>query len=224
MTFDRKTPIFQNKSSKKTIEIGLGSIIDGSIITKGGFAFAEIVQVKGVLPTSYFTLDHFENVGVPIKVFKGVYGNSIFLKEVYKHNTVIKALDENGNILLSEREKTKNNSANRYYSRLDNVIVSYEEITNELLDRLITDMNEKESDLSISNPYILYALRGLCKKKVVKTDNGVLIVGGKHESLIVWGSSEKVAMTWFGRVLYPLGETTDLTEELALRLYESGLV
>jgi hypothetical protein len=224
MSFERKKPIFQQKGSTTKLEIGLGLIVTDSFVDKGDFAFAEIINVQGVLPATYATIDNFENVGVPVTIHIGTYGNSLFIKEEYKDKTVIKALDEVGNILLSENKQVNYDAFNSYYFRLDNVITDWKDVTAEILEGIVGSIRCKEADLNIGNPYILYALKRLYRKKVLKASNGVIIAEGRHESLVIWGTSDKASMAWCGRILDSIGKTTDITEELGIKMLESGLI
>lgn len=224
MLFEKKKPIFQNRMSNVKLNVGLGVVVAGSLYDKEDYAFAEINNIISVIPDCYYTPEYFENVGVPFKVSKGVYGDSVFLKEEYLKKSYIKALDKDGNVLLQESKRVKNNSLNTYYTRLDNAVGDWEDITDSVRSGVLDSIMEKECELNINNLYILSSLSRLVQNSVVKTVNGVIFAKGTHESLAIWGNGNKASMAWIGQTPENIGITEDITEEVKRLLAENDLV
>lgn len=224
VTFDKKKPIFQHKNSKVTLDIGLGIIDEESLVDKGKFAFAEITNVTSVIPSVYLTIDYYENVGVPLKIFKGVYGNCVFIKEEYLGKTFIKALDEEGKTLVHESAKGYNGTYNMNFGRLDNAMGVWEDITEGVLANIVDSINIKNSEVNLSNPYILLALKRLQKNNIGKASNGVIFATGKYESLVIWGNDNRVSMAWLGRCIENSDVFIDIKDELNSKMIECGIV
>lgn len=214
MTFERKKPVFHNRYSKRKAELGLGVYDNKTFKDKGEYAFADIRNIYSVIPEGYFTVDYFENVGVPLKVSRGIYGGSILLKEEYKDKSIIKALDANANILLSETSKVKDTLENIHYTRIDGVVSTWEDITDIAVSKILASLRTKKVDLNISNPYILYALRLLTRNSILKTSNGVILASGRHETLALWGEGCKASMCWMGRHVTWDGSVIDIREDV----------
>lgn len=206
--------VFQNRRSKTKPKVGLGVIDMSTYVDRGKIAFADMDNVVSVIPDAYFTLDYFENLGVPKRVYKGTYGDSIILKEEYHNRTIIKALDEEGSLLLKENEKNRKGNFNVFYYRLNNAVGDWVEFTEELITVLISEVSNKKSDLALDNPYILLSLKEIRHKNMVLTTNGVLLAQGYHETMLLWGKDGKVSITWFGRLLTELNDTHDVTEQI----------
>jgi hypothetical protein len=219
LTANKKT-VFHHRRSKELTKIGLGVYDPKTLVDKGTFAFAEIKNVFSVLPSAYMAVDHFENVGVPQKVFRGSYGDSIFIKEEYLNRTSIKAFDHNGVVLIQENTHLKNGKMNLHYYRLDNVVSSWEDITEQLLSSILLSLESKICDIELNNYFILFALKRLYRNKVVKSANGVIFATGKHETLVIWGNCTNFGMSWLGRIVEPSGITEDISNELVPLMQE----
>jgi hypothetical protein len=224
MSFDKKKPIFQHKNSEVCLSVGLGVIVEGSFVDKGKFSFAEMENIESVLPPCYLTIDYFENVGVPQKIFKGIYGNSIFIKEEYLNKTFIKALDIDGNILIHETLQAKNNSFNIHFGRLDNAIGLWSDITEYVHNKILSSIESKNSDVNLNNPYILYALRRLHNNSLMKSSNGVILATGKYETLVVWGKDSSASMAWFCKRIETTDAMEDIKEDVKRKMVENGII
>lgn len=226
MAFEKKKVVFQHRSNENDIKVGLGVIDLDSYVDKGNYAFATMQNIVSVLPDTYATVDFFENKGVPIKIQKGVYGDSTFIKEDYADKSFIKAYDAVGNTLLYENKAVKNKDftgLNMYYCRLENTVGTWVDITDEVASAILESIVAKKCDLDIMHSYIfMYTMKGLKKNKVVKLSNGVIMADGKHETLVFWGEGDTVRMAWLGRRL-DLSENEDITAEVAKILENSVL-
>lgn len=224
VAFDKRKPIFQHKNSKTELKEGLGVIVENSFVDKGNYAFAEMRNIESVFPDVYLTVDYFENVGVPAKIYKGEYGGNVFIKEEYPDKTFIKALDAEGNILIQEIMKSKKNALNISYCRLDNAVVNWEDITDSVVSSILESIKSKKCDINLGNPYILYALKPLYKKKVVKLENGVILAFGNHETLAIWGNGNQASMAWLGRSVEDIGTMVDIKEDVKSKMLELGII
>jgi hypothetical protein len=224
MSFDKKKPIFQHKSSKVKLELGLGVIDETTLVDKGDYSFAEMKNVVSVLPESYLTVEYFENIGVPHKIYKGTYGNCIFIKEEYLDREFIRAMSEDGTILIQENKRVRNGALNMYYARLDNVIGDWEDITEYLAAKIFNGLMEKNCDLNLGNPYILYAMKRLYQNSIVKAANGVVFATGNFETLAIWGNKNKASMAWLGRRVEDVALTEDIRPEVELLMRENGIL
>lgn len=229
MMFDGKKAIFQNKQTEDSVKEGIGTIDVDSVVDKATYAFADMTNVNAVIPTVYNTVDFFANRGVPMKIYKATYGDSVLVKEEYHDKKVIiKAFDADGNILIQEYKYKKNSKKaddlNIFYCRIDNVIKEWEDITAEIVDNIITDIAAKNCEVEYDNVTLLYALRGTNIKGAVKLSNGAILVEGKHESLAFWKTADNtVLMAWLGRK-YPIEkyQYTDITKQLNDALHSAN--
>lgn len=219
MTFDKKKIVFQHREKVKDVVEGLGVIVEGSLVDKGNYAFAVFENVETVVPDGYYTLSFFNNRGVPMKVLKGIYGNNVLLKEIYKDNTTIRAYNKQGDILLYENKIKKSKDyegPNMYYSRIDEMVVDWVDITQYFEVTILNDLKSKEATLMLSNEKVQQALKGLSRNKIVRLKTGLIVADGKFESLVIWDEDHEVKMAWLGRKLDLEGlENLDITEELA---------
>ena len=224
MTFNNKKTVFQHREEREGVKEGLGIIIENSLFDKGNYAFAVFKNVATVVPDAYSSLSFFSNRGVPLKVEKGVYGDNILMKETYKDRTYIRAYKEDGSIGLYESEIIKNQNyegPNVYFNRLDDLISTWEDITNDVMVHIIDSIKKLTCDVPLSNEFVLNALKGLGRNKIYLLSSGVIVADGKFESLIIWNSGSEVKMAWLGRKLdLNLFENKEITEEL-LKLIEN---
>ena len=137
MMFDGKKAIFQNKQTEDSVKEGIGVIDVDSVVDKSTYAFADMTNVSAVIPAVYNTVDFFANRGVPIKIYKATYGDSVLVKEEYHDKKVIiKAFDADGNLLIQEYKYKKNSKKaddlNIFYCRIDNVIKEWVDITDDI--------------------------------------------------------------------------------------------
>lgn len=224
MTFDNKKTIFQHREFREGVKQGLGIILKDNYFDKGNYAFAVFKNVPTVLPESYNDINFFVNKGVPIKIEKGIYGDNVLLKETYKDRTYIRAYKEDGSIGLYESEIIKNQNyegPNVYFNRLDDLISTWEDITNDVMVHIIDSIKKLTCDVPLSNEFVLNALKGLGRNKIYLLSSGVIVADGKFESLIIWNLGSEVKMAWLGRKLdLNLFENKEITEDL-LKLIEN---
>lgn len=218
----RKKPIFPIQSDKG-LKIGLVEVLDNTLVDKGKFCFAHMRNVVGVLPESYFTVDFFENIGVPIKVYKGTYGDSIFVKEVYKDRTLIRALDTQGLTLLQERDKNKHQESNVYFHRLNEAVTDWQDITGTFVTRVLATLSAKDANISFDNSSILFAVQRLWRNKFIIGENGVVYIQGKFETLAIWGTPEVPHMAWMGRVIPAKGTILSFDKFLKPKLEQHNM-
>lgn len=218
MTFDKKKIVFQHRENMGEVKEGLGVIVDGTVEDKGNYAFAVFKNVETVVPEDYKTLSFFNNRGVPMEVYKGIYGDNILLKEVYKDKTTIRAYNKQGDILLYENEIKKSKEyegPNMYYSRIDELVGDWLDVTDEFEKAILNDLEKKSSILMISNEKVQQALKGLSRNRIVRLKSGLIVADGKFESLVIWNEVHEVKMAWLGRKLnLDDFEFTDITEKL----------
>lgn len=218
MTFDKKKIVFQHRESIEDVKEGLGIIVEGSLEDKGNYAFGVFRNVATIEPVGYRTLNFFNNKGVPMQVFKGLYGDNVLLKEVYKDKTVIRGYSEDNRIIFYENEKKISKDyegPNMYYARINELVENWEDITQDLEDALLQDLSNKKSVLKLSNEKVLQGLQGLSKNRIVRLESGVIVADGKFESLTIWDEGQEVKMAWLGRSL-DLEDINyeDITEDL----------
>lgn len=205
MTFENKKVVFQNKSVDSEVRVGLGVIEDGSLVDKGNYMFANMVNVVSVVPSNYFNIDFFENKGVPKTVHKGYFGDSVMLKEEYNNKVQIKAYDIDGNILLYESKQIVNKSykgLNVYFVRLDTIVTDWEDITEQVRAGVLASVKSKVSDIHIDEVLFADVLSKLKYTKAYKIADSLVVVNGNFESLIVWADCDKpLRMAWLGKLL-----------------------
>lgn len=204
MTFNNKKTVFQHREEREGVKEGLGIVIENSLFDKGNYSFAVFKNVATVVPENYNTLNFFHNKGVPLKIEQGVYGDNVLLKETYKDRTYIRAYKEDGSIGLYESEVIKNDNyvgPNVYFKRLDDLVVVWEDITDNVVSDVIESVSKLSCSLAIDNEGVLSALKGLTRNAIYILDTGVIVAQGKFESLIIWSENEEVRMSWLGRML-----------------------
>ncbi len=203
MVFENKKVVFQHRNSQNAVKVGLGVLEHGSYVDKGKYAFADMQNVDCVIPAVYFSVDFFENKGVPLKVSKGSLGDSIFLKEDYVGKSFIKAYDHNGAVLLYESEFVHNKDyvgKNMYYSRLFQTVGTWECITEQVHKGVFETLKVKNCTLEIDNPVLTSIIKGLKAKIVRQAANGLVFVDGNYETLVFWNCEKGlIKMAWLGR-------------------------
>jgi hypothetical protein len=218
--------IFNDRENSQEVGIGLAVIDEESLIKKDDdrYAFARMTNVQSVLPDAYFDIDFFNGGdGVPEKIYLGRYGESVIIREDSNGGkSFLKAYDSKGEILLKEN-KVNRMGLNVYYCRLHNVILDWEDITDEVVSKLIESLESKKSDINIGNPSVLYALQRLPRKNISQGANGVIYVNGAHETLAIWGTGNKASMAWFGRLLEPRGSLKDISADVTEKMRQNGL-
>lgn len=218
MTFSNKKTIFQHREERENVKEGLGVIVEDSFYDKGNYAFAVFKNVPTVVPDTYYNVNFFNNRGVPLKIEKGMYGDNVLVKETYKDRTYIRAYKEDGSVGLYESQVIKNadyEGPNVYFNRLEEVVKTWEDITESVVEKVIESVTELKSSLSLEDESVLAALRGLGKNKIYRMDNGVIIADGKFESLVIWGEPNEAKMCWLG-TKYDLSDKKyeEVTDEL----------
>lgn len=205
MTFENKKVVFQNKNVGSGVSVGLGVIEDGSLVDKGNYMFANMVNVVSVVPSDYFNIDFFENKGVPKTVHKGYFGDSVLLKEEYNNKVQIKAYDIDGNILLYESKQIVNKSykgLNVYFVRLDTIVTDWEDITEQVRAGVLESVKCKVNNSHIDDVLFVDVLSKLKYTKVYEVAESLIVVNGNFESLIVWSDCDKpLRMAWLGKLL-----------------------
>ncbi len=199
--YDKKI-IFQHKYNRKGVEAGIGVVVDGTLEDRGNYAFAEFENVKTVLPDAYLTLEFFENRGVPSKIEKGSYNGYIFIRETYMNRVYIRAYREDGTVGLYESKEIKNanyRGPNSYFNRICGVVEVWEDITDEVVSKLVESVKSMVCTETIRSEVITESLKGLKGSKISVLGSGVIIADGKFESLIIWSKEKEVKMAWFGR-------------------------
>ena len=203
MTYDGKKIIFQHRDLKKSAKIGLGVVSSDNFYDKGSYSFAVFKNIETVIPYQYGDIRFFANRGVPLKIEKGVYGDNILLKESYKTRTYIRAYKEDGSVGLFECDYIKNDKfegENAYFSRLDNGLIEWVDITDNVVNSVVKSIETLTCDIDYDNSELESALKGIDRKNIYKLDSGVIVANGKFESLIIWNDTD-VKMAWLGRKL-----------------------
>ena len=191
------------------VDLGLGEVKD-ILLDKGNYAFAQLMNRYSCIPTNYFKLDFFVNIGVPMKVQKGVYGGAVFLKETYRKKVVIRAYDRAGNVLLYESKykiKGSERLVNIHYVRLDKTIIDWVDLSDELDSKLQLDLLTKQAKIDVTADSYKKVLRRLKNNKVWLLPNGLITVDGTHDSLIIFGSGADLSFVWYNKLLTFEGAT-----------------
>lgn len=227
-TFDNNKRVFQHREGREGVEVGLGIFKEDSVIyDRGNYAFAIFKNVDTCIPDSYYTLPFYSNRGVPLKIERGHYGNNILLRETYRERVYIRAYREDGSIGLYESDKIKNDNydgVNVYFLRIDKLIEDWEDITNDVVERVIEDVKNLSCSVNMSDDVVFNALKGLSHNKIYRLDSGVFVADGKFESLLIWTENSDVKMTWLGRKLnldlFKYEDVTDVLLELLNKVNE----
>ena len=205
MTFDNKKVVFQhNGGDGSDAKVGLGVFVEGSLVDKETYSFAEFVNIETVIPENYNEIIFFNNKGVPKKVEKGTYGDNVFLKELYKNNEVIRAYNKRGRIVFYENKLKKSKSfvgSNMYYDRINELIGDWDDITLDLRSSLEENLRSKDTEVPLDNEKVQSALKGLSKDKLFIMPNGVIIADGNFESLAIWKEDDEICMAWLGYIV-----------------------
>lgn len=222
MTFHKKKTVFLHRDTDWEVSEGLGVIIEDSIIDKNNYAFAKFKNISTVIPFVYNTLDFFNNKGIPFKIYKGIYGENVILKESYIDRNFIRAYSDEGDVLLYESEiliTPTYNGENMYYKRIDTLMPEWEDITDEIYNNVLSDLLSKKCNVSIANDIVIQALKSLVNNKIYKLSNGVIIGEGNFESLAIWSDKSEIKMAWLGRKFDFDGiDKKDITEEIKANL------
>lgn len=227
MTFNGKKPVFNRRKNSVKVPLGLGVILDGTIQDKGTYAFADIRPINSVLPDKYFTIENFKDVGMPVKIYKGTYGNNVFVKEEYMNKVIIKAFDSSGKVIFQEYEKNRGKNGTRLnlnYCKLHNEIRGWEDITEQVLTKVLEKVKMKSCNIDIKNPYILYVLRWLYRNKIVRASNGVVYAYGVYETLVIWEKNNVISMAWLRGKVKETEDMQDITSEVEEQLKANKII
>lgn len=203
ITFDNKKTVFQHKFNRDGVKIGLGKIVEDSVVDKGNYAFAIFENIETVIPEQYYNIDFFVNRGLPVIVEKGLYGENIVIKETYKDKKYIRAYKKDGSVGLYESEMIKNDKyegQNVYFSRLNDLVTEWKDITEDVVSKVFESIKEIKCNLDLNDEVVLKALKGLGRNRIYVLENGSIVADGKFESLIIWKDNE-IKMCWLGRKL-----------------------
>lgn len=214
LAYDKTKPIFPHRGSNTQVKPGLVRIIPGTLRDFKSYAFANMDNVMGLIPREYRTIDTFANIGVPLKFYKGVYGDSLFVKEVYRSNAYIKSFDIRGTLIFKEAHYVRGKEMNPCFSRMDEAVTSWEEVSDAMLVDISDSIMSKKSDLTILTPVLLDALKHIYKNGVKRSENGVIYANGDHESLLIWSINGQYKMSWLGRHVLPPTGHEDITVEV----------
>lgn len=207
--------VFVNNRKVHNCKVGVALIDEASLVDKGSFGFADFTNVDTVLPDWYGEIEHFANTGVPVKSEIGHYGDSIFIKETYiNQREVIKAYLSNGDLALQEfKIKANKAKVNPFYSRLNDSIKSWEDITENVKAKVAKSIVDKQCNVPLDAVEISTALKGKYIPYACKLPNGLVLVEGKYETLAIWEDNGVVAMTWLGEKFdYDKYACTDITD------------
>lgn len=197
--FDQNKPVIILNGDNGVIKEGLCNINRKTLINKGSFFTVDAKYVKALesaIPASYFEIETFDNGCVPISLWKGVYGDSFFIKEEYRDRFVIKALKADGSVLYVEPSRLDNGGFNPYYNHLDRVINEWVEVSRHLLPKVVKTLREVKSDITLEHPKVKNLLNSFYARDIDVLQNGVIIVRGIAENLAIWGKKDMVYMTW----------------------------
>jgi hypothetical protein len=150
-------------------------------------------------------------------VEKGTFGISVFIKERYINGReVIKAFLKNGDIAIQEYAiKGDRCQANPFFTRLNNVITDWVDITEDILSKANTYLVEKKCNVPFDDEVVLDALKGKRIHHAYRLENGAILIDGKYETLALWEDDGVVSMSWLGTKFdYDKYDCTEITEEL----------
>ena len=203
LTYDNKKVVFEHNGGKgKPTREGLGVIVKGTEVEKGNYSFAEFENVESVIPKNFYSLGFFKHRGLPTKVEVGSYGDNIFVKETYKNNKIIRAYTYNGDIIFYEikiKKSKKFTGPNMYYDRIDNLVESWVDKTEELREAVLYDISKIVTHVDREEESVKNALDKLPEDKIRVLSNGVVVADGNFESLVIWvGELKDVGMAWLG--------------------------
>lgn len=198
MLYKDRIPVFQRKDIPKDLVIGLGKIVEGSLVDKGRYMFADIVNLEATLPEDYHTLERYKNIGVPRRIYQGTYGNSTFLQEVYYDKSAIRAYSSDGSLLMQEYRQVRDKYDNLYYVRLNENVGIWKDITTDFYVKLVGDITKRTTSVDIENPSLIRALTKLGRDRIRRLGNGFVAIDGRFETLLVWEDTEELAMSWLG--------------------------
>lgn len=218
MAYEGSYIVFVNSKSAEKCEAGVALMDEESLVSKGSYGFANFFSTATVIPNSYRTIDFFNNNGVPCKIYVGEYGTSIFIKEVYlNHREIIKGFLPHGERVIYEiRFKPGKENENPFYTRLNNAVGEWRDETDNLSGVILQSLFEKKCKVDLSNGLVRNALAKKNALEVYRTENGVVLVDGRYETLAIWTDDcDRVCMTWLGRkIAYKLYNCENITKDV----------
>jgi hypothetical protein len=205
IAFKGRKVVFQDRKIKreKPLKVGLGIIEKDTIIDKGNYCFGNFKNVDSYIPKEYYKISFFENVGVPLKIEKGYYGENVFLKEHFLDKIVIKAFNKKGEVIFYENKIVKKDNfkgRNLYFNRINELIINWEDITENVHSKVYKSIKKLKGVDNFLHKDILEAIKTLLCNDVYKTKNNVIIAEGKFEHLVVW-QDKNISMAWLGKKL-----------------------
>ena len=199
--YDRMKAVFPNRSVSKHIRCGVALVDQRSYEDKGNYCFARMENVVTVEPSKYRDIQHYVGVGVPERIYRGSYYDCIFFKEVYGKTTYIKAYDINGNVLISEQKNNNELDSSElnsiFYRELAEVIVGWEDITNEVYTGIEKSILGKNSAIDLEDIRVLSLLKSIPDNgNIVRTHNNVIVAEGVYNNLVIYQESGIVFSCW----------------------------
>ena len=146
MCYTGNIVVFVNSKQINSVRPGVAYMISDTLVVKGRYGFANFRSVNTVVPDGYGSVRFFENNGVPVTVLKGTYGECVFLKETYINGrTKIMGYLPDGTVAVYEHKiKDKKDAPNPFYTRLDEVVGEWEDITEEVVGAAISGLDDLE--------------------------------------------------------------------------------
>lgn len=209
--------VFVNRKRAKNCYEGVAFYDENTLKDKGTYGFANFYNVKTIIPKDYGDIEGFANTGVPIKVELGHFGKSVFIKEKYVNGReVIKSFLKTGELAIQEYAVKGNRyQANPFFTRLNNVIEDWKDITEGVVNRTINSLVKKECSISFEDDTVLEALKGKRIRYAYQLENGAILIDGKYETLALWEVDGVVSMSWLGSKFdYDKYNGKEITEEL----------
>ncbi len=193
--------VFLKRKYNKKVRKGLVELQIDTLEDKDTFCLGEFRNICSVEPQDYRTCDFFANLrskGVPTEIYQGMYGDSLFFKEVYQKYTCIVAYNNAGDILLRENNKVfidGKYKENLYFTRLDKEIY-WQELTKEVKRGILKSLEDAKGEDIINSEEVKAIIQKLKVKEIKSTKNGLIYMDGTFETIAFWGNVNAVKILW----------------------------
>lgn len=218
MAYEGSFVVFVNSRSAKSCTEGVAILDRESLISKGSYGFANFKNVETVVPLHYGDIDFYNNNGVPHTMQLGTFGNCTFLKEIYlSGREVIRGFLCHGDCVIYENKYKRGNEVlNPFYTRLDNAVGTWKDITEDTITRILDSLFKEDYNIDLSDISIKNVMYGKTQYKTYLTSCGALLLDGKFETLAIWQKNGRIQMCWLGRKLdYSKYSCTDISDKIA---------
>lgn len=203
-------PVFPSRGFNDRLQEGVVELLEGTLYRKTGYAFADMRNVVGVLPASYRTLDFHLGFGVPQRVWKGVLGGSLVIKEWRPKGHCLKVYGLDGSILVHEKEFKDQGRLNFHFSRLDAAVGVWNEITDSVVPVIMESIKELNFDIDVSDPSLVDLCMRVSRNSVLIHTDGYVFLNGKHETMLFWSVRGQIFCCWLGQKMDWQGQRIQL--------------